>query len=260
MTDMLARELPRLIAPDVLWTGGCVELRLRGELVHTHFSNFVVKGSEKVLLFDTGHPDFAARIEHDLLEFLDGRAADYILVSHCEFPHFGLAPKWLEMFPGCKLLGDVRDHHLYYPEYAHRMERVHPGDRIDLGDRDVVVLPSIWADLPETLWGFETRNRILFCSDGFSSTHIHTPGHCGLTSSEQTLPSQKMMRMSNEIILQWTKYLSVENTFAPIDRLIEMLQPRTIAPAHGPVIDNPEIVVPIIKAGMREDPQIVTNG
>jgi len=249
--DHKTRQIPRRITPDILWTGSCVELTLHGELVHTHFCNYVIRGSEKVLLLDTGHPDFVGIIEQSFDEFLGGRQVDYILPTHCEFPHFGLAAKWLEKYPGAKLVGDVRDYPLYYPEYADRMEMKQLGDRIDLGDREVIILPGVWIDLPDTIWAFDTKDRVLFCSDGFSSTHIHFPGQCGLLASEQEIPSPKMIRLTNEIILSWTRYLDVENTFAGLDRLVQMLEPAIIAPAHGAVIDNPAKLLPVIKDGMR---------
>ena len=63
-------ELPRLLTPDVLWTGGCVELGVRGERVHSHFSNFVIRGNKRSILVDTGHPMHAQQIERAYDAFL----------------------------------------------------------------------------------------------------------------------------------------------------------------------------------------------
>ena len=96
------------------------------------------------------------------------------------------------------MIGDVRDYELYYPEYAGRFIQKEPGDFVDLGDRKFAVVPAIWCDLKETLWGFDTKDRILFVADGFSATHHHVPGHCGLTAGEQPIPDPQMMRIINE--------------------------------------------------------------
>ncbi len=243
-------ELPRLLTPDVLWTGGCIELTVRGEHVHSHFSNYVVRGSRTSVLVDTGHPMHADQIEQAFDGFLGDAAPDYIFTTHLEYPHCGLLPKWLQKYPSAVVIGDVRDYELYYPEHAGRFVQKNPGDFVDLGDRRFVVVPAIWCDLKETLWGFDTKDRILFVADGFSATHHHIPGHCGLTASEQPIPDREMMRTINELALQWTRYTDASVTFDELDELLGLLQPRIIAPAHGAVIDQPAVMLPRIKDGM----------
>ena len=49
-------ELPRKVTPNLFWTGGCLEVSYSGEIVHGHLSTYLVKGSEKSMLVDTGHP------------------------------------------------------------------------------------------------------------------------------------------------------------------------------------------------------------
>ncbi len=244
-------ELPRLLTPDVLWTGGCVELDIRGERVHSHFGNYVVRGSRTSILVDTGHPMHADQIERSFDAFLGSAQPGFIFATHLEYPHCGLLPKWLQKYPAAQVIGDVRDCELYYPEYAGRFVQKDPGDFVDLGGRNFVVVPAIWCDLKETLWGFDTKDRILFVADGFSATHHHVPGHCGLTAGEQPIPDSGMMRIVNELALQWTRYTDASTTFDELDELLGLLQPRIIAPAHGAVIDQPGVMLPRIKDGMR---------
>ena len=242
-------ELPRLLTPDVLWTGGCVEMDIRGEHLLAHFSNYAIKGSAASLLVDTGHPMHAQQIEQALDGFLGREQPAYIFPSHIEYPHCGLIPKWLRKYPQAVVFGDVRDYALYYPEFADRFIQKAAGDAIDLGDRQFVMVPAIWSDLKETFWGFDTKDRILFVVDGFSATH-HYPGQSGLTSSEQPVPEAEMMKVINELALQWTRYADASATFGELDELLGLLQPRMIAPAHGAVIDQPEIMVPLMKDAM----------
>jgi flavorubredoxin len=246
-----ARELPRLITPTVLWAGGCMALDLRGELVHSHFGMYAIRGSRKTFLLDTGHPIHAERIEQALDAFLGDVGLDYILTTHVEFPHCGLLPKWLAKYPQVKVVGDVRDYHLYYPEERHRFVPMAIGESLDLGDRRIVIVPAIWCDLKDTIWAFDTKDRMLFVADGFSATHHHRPGTCGLTASEQVAPDVQMMQLLNEIALQWTKYTDVRRTYPALDLLLDILKPRYIAPAHGAVIDAPERMMPLIKRGME---------
>ncbi len=156
--EELALGLPRLLTSGVLWTGGCMELDLRGELVHSHFANYVVRGSQKTLMLDTGHPIHADRIEQAVESFLGDAGLDYILVTHAEFPHCGLLPKWLAKYPQAMAVGDVRDYHLYYPEHQHRFVQMGIGESIDLGDRRIVLVPAIWFDLKDTIWAFDPND------------------------------------------------------------------------------------------------------
>lgn len=243
-------ELPRLLTPDVLWTGGCVELEIRGERVHSHFGNYVVRGTRTSILVDTGHPMHAEAIERTLDEFLGVAQPGYIFPTHAEYPHCGLLPKWLAKYPEASVIGDVGDYALHYPEHAGRFVQKDPGDFVDLGGRKFVVVPAIWCDLKETRWGFDTGDRILFVADGFSATHHHLPGHCGLTAGEQSIPDPSMMRIINELALQWTRYTDASDTFGELDALLGVLQPRMVAPAHGAVIDRPDEMLPRIKEGM----------
>jgi flavorubredoxin len=243
-------ELPRLITPSLLWAGGCVELELEGELVHSHFGMYAIKGSQRSVLIDTGHPSHAAAIEKALDEFVGAAGIDYIFPTHGEFPHFGLMPKWLAKYPQAMVVGDVRDYELYYPEHADRMVPLGVGGSIDLGDRKLVLVPAVWNDLKDTLWAFETGNRALFVADGFSVTHHHRPGTCGLTAGEQPPPDRRMVRLLSELALQWTRYMSPSETFVALDGLIDIVDPRYICPAHGSVIEAPAEMLPLIKQGM----------
>lgn len=249
----LQRALPRKITPTVLWAGGCVAVELENRMVHSHFSMYAIKGSEAVLLLDTGHPQFLAEVESGLDEFLDGRPVDYILPTHAEFPHMGLLPKWMNKYPDAQLVGDIDDWTLLYPEFADRMRPVELGGGISLGDRTITIFPAVWYDLPDTIWAFDSKDAVLFCSDGFSATHLHLPGQCGLTASEQSMPEQSMMRITNEIVFPWTRYLDIKKTFQSLDRLVSEFEPRLIAPAHGPVIDDPRALLPTMKRGMIDD-------
>lgn len=46
--------LPRQITPSCLWSGGRIPSSVGG--MHAHYSMYLVRGSEKTLLVDTGHP------------------------------------------------------------------------------------------------------------------------------------------------------------------------------------------------------------
>jgi flavorubredoxin len=241
------RGLPRLINPDFLWVGGCLDIDYKGEAVHSHFGAFVVRGTEKSLMIDTGHPFHRPEIERALDEFLGGQPLDYILPTHPELPHCGLLPTWVRKFPDVQVVGDIGDYHLLYPELGDRFRQVELGQTIDLGGRRIMVVPSIWGDMANTRWAFDTKDAILFVSDAYAAIHHHNPGECGLMTSERPLPGIDLVRMLSKLTLQWSAFFDITKTFPQMDLLLDVLQPKMIAPAHGTVIDRPEVMTAMVK-------------
>lgn len=242
--------LPRVVTESLLWTGGCLSIDYYGQTVFGHFSVYLVKGRDKTILIDTGHPIHWPQLERDVERFLDGRSLDYVFPTHAELPHSGLLPKWLEKYPDAVAIGDLRDYDLYYPHLVHRFRTVTVGDHVDLGDRRFTFVPAVWRDVPTTLWAFEDGDRTLFVSDAFAYLHYHHPGETDFLTSEAPPPDLRMIQFFNERALQWTRFTDVEATFADLDALLDVLDPAMIAPSHGGVIDEPDKMTPLVKHGM----------
>lgn len=248
--DRATGLFPRIMAPDLLWTGGCVDVQYQDRTVHGHFSIYLVKGSEKTILVDTGHPMHWKRVERDVEAFLGERPLDYVFGTHAEFPHAGLLANWLRKYPDCIAVGDLRDYRFFYPDLAHRIAIKRPGDKLDLGDRQFVFLPAIWRDLNNTLWAFETKTRTLFVSDAFAYLHYHEAGQCDLATSEHPPPDLKMIQFFNERALQWTRFTDARVTFEDMDCLLAATRPMAIAGSHSGLIDTVADMVPLVKSGM----------
>lgn len=233
-----------------MWSGGCVHFQHGPNLVHVHIGIFLIKGSEKTVLIDTGHPAHWANASRDVEAFLDGRDLDYVFITHSEFPHGGLLTHWLRKYPGCKAVGNVTDMRLYFPEFADRFEYVDAGDVLDLGDRKLAFVPAVWRDLVDTLWAYEPVERILFVADAYSFVHYHSDDQCDYLLSEHPLPNAQEVRFINERALHWTRFTDITKTFPELDEMLRELRPRLIAPAHGGIVDIPQDATPLMKAGM----------
>ena len=158
--------LPRVVTPNLLWTGGCLSIEYQGELAHGHFSTYVVLGSEKSILVDTGHASHWNAAEKHVEEFLNGRPLDYVFPTHAEFPHGGLAAHWMKKYPNAICVGDIPEYPLYWPDLAPRIRQIAVGDEVDLGDRKMVFVPAIWRDL-KSLWAFDTVGASSLCLTAF---------------------------------------------------------------------------------------------
>ena len=243
-------RFPRRLSETLLWTGGCLDVLYGDKVVHSHLCAYLVLGSEKTMLVDTGNAQDWPRIARDVADFLDGRPLDYVFPTHGELPHCGLLSEWLDTYPGALAVGALRDFPLYYPAHASRMRMVAAGDAIDLGDRRIVFVPPVWRDLCDTLWAFDTTERTLFVSDAFAYLHHHESGRCDYLVSEQPLPDVDMIRYFNERAMYWTRHTDPEPSFADIDTMLRALDPVLIATAHGGVVDVRDAMLPLTKQGM----------
>lgn len=244
--------LPRTIADGVTWLGGCLEVVFEGRSHHCHVSTYLVVGNSKSLLVDSGHPKDWEHLEHQLDELLADRRLDYIFPTHPEMPHAGNIPRLLARHPEAVVIGDIRDYHLYYPEYEDHLLAVEPGSSVDLGGRSFLVTDAVIKDLPNTVWGFDSAARVLFVSDGYSFIHEHGVGQCALLAEEMPeLPSAEETRFINERALYWTQYHPMNPYFDRLASLREELDVRIIAPAHGNVVSRLDLILPALESGYR---------
>ena len=73
----------------------------------TTYNAYLIFGEDKTALVDASHEKFRGLFMDALAQELSsrGRTLDYLLVSHTEPDHSGLAGDVLERYPGCTALG-----------------------------------------------------------------------------------------------------------------------------------------------------------
>lgn len=198
-TDLVQRAyvvqggMPRMVLPDLAWVGGCSSgagWPGRGAIkpvFHEPCTSFVILGSEKTLMLDTGHFGHWWSLEGQLEAVLQGRPLDYVFLSHQEIPHTGNLGRLMQLHPGCIAIGDVRDYHLFHPEIPlDRLRILDHGDKVSLGDRDIVMLDAIWKDLSGTMWAYDTKRKLIYAADGFGYIHNHEENVCGTMFHEMS--------------------------------------------------------------------------
>lgn len=257
MSDELA---PRQFTDSVYWVGACRKMVVGGEAVHNHHSAYLIVGAKRSLLVDTSSPGFYPELERQLTDVLGDRGLDVIVPTHPEVAHAGNLPRLMARYPEARLAGDIRDYHLYFPDLAGRFERVPIGAEIDLGGGAVyTVLPAPIRDLPSSTWGYESRSRVMFVGDGFGYVHrgavedamelpVHTAAECRLLSHElDAPPSVELTEHVTRQALDWSRYVDAGPILAEVEGLMRRYPPAMIAPAHGNVISNPDVVWPVIR-------------
>lgn len=255
--------LPRELAPGVHWLGQCGQIEYQGQRLHSYASVFLVEGDECSILVEGGLTTDVPVIERQLDALFATGVPEprYLFVSHTEVPHSGGIGRFLQRFPEATACGDVEDLHLVFPEHADRFVTLDPGDSLPLGGCEFRVVEAVFRDMPYSRWGFDTRRRVLFASDGFSYCHYHEAGHCGSLAEEAS-----SLGISDQVALfalsafGWTQYTDVEPYISRLERLVfDELDARVIAPTHGLPIGDPAATLPEIAEGLRAGSRIRTN-
>jgi hypothetical protein len=103
----------------------------------------------------------------------------------------------------------------------------------------------------------------LFVADAFAYGHVsgeleqlmdeplHRPGECALMSSEMAPPLLEPAVAITRGGLFWSTYVEISPYLEKLDRLIKRHPTRLIAPAHGNVIDDLEVVMPLFREAHR---------
>ncbi|MEN3280642.1 MAG: hypothetical protein V7607_1782 [Solirubrobacteraceae bacterium] len=254
MAARTANPLPRELVSGIFWLGQCMEQVWQGSILHNYNSVYLVCGEDSSLLVEAGHPQDLPVIEAQLERALGsgGPQLRYVFCTHQETPHSSGIARILRRHPEVQVCGDVRDYHLFFPGCDDRLRPMAPGESIDLGGTEFVIVEAVIRDLLSTQWGFDTRRRVLFPGDGFAYSHYHHAGMCGSTAEEAPeLALEDMTGLFAELALYWTRFTDMEPYVAGLDALLEQLDPALIAPTHGlPIADRRQTVAAVLD-GLR---------
>lgn len=226
----------RKLAEGVLWV--CTDdpgRRLFDELIPlpdgTTYNSAVITGKEKVALVDTSDPPFIA----DWLAELDKagvRKVDYIVANHAEQDHSGALPAAMAKYPGARLLATPKGKGMLLDLLelpADRIQEVADGETLSLGGKTLRFVHFPWVHWPETMLTFLEEDRILFPCDLFGS-HLSSDRE---RAEEDPRWMDAERRYYSEIMMPFRKLIG--GNLAKV----RALEPRLIAPSHGPVIGNP---------------------
>jgi hypothetical protein len=248
-------QLPREIAPGVFWLGACLEVEYQGRILHSYNSAFLVAGDDTSVIIEAGITSQTDLILDQLATLEDGGAPEpaYLLVTHSEMAHSGGTGVMLNRYPSLLARGEMTDLHLVFPQFADRLGFLDPGDRIDLGGTEIVVVEGVFRDLLYSRWYFDTRRRILFPGDGFAYGHYHEDGACGHFAEEvPSLDIPHGVKRFTQSAFHWAEFVDIEPFLARLDELVfDELDVTMIAPSHGLPIREPLKTMPEIRAGLR---------
>lgn len=204
-----------------------------GTPLHISQSAFLFVG-DRTLLFDTLSPASTQRILDELAECLDGRALDYLVVSHPDVPHAGNTHQILDAHPDATLVAPAvgETHALYHLEEA---RKVSPGDLLDLGGHRIRVLDATFLDAAMSIWLMEENSRMLLPVDWLGFPLMAGEFLRYVDELEAPVDVDRLTEFHGRVMF-WFQYVDVEKVHAEIERLWRELEPELLAPAHGLVV------------------------
>ena len=251
ITKNATQGLPREIAPDTWWFGWCLVVRDGEKFLHNGNNAFLFMGSKATALVDTVMPMGWPELKRDLARVLNGRPLDYIVPTHPESPHMGNLEPLLAEYPNARIVGDMRNYHLFLPHLMKHCDHAVAGDTIDLGGRRLELKKAIIHDLPNTLWVYEPDIQFMCVGDAYPYTHDHEHGQCGMTSEE--LPSPIRPEDTSVVIsraLNWARYVEATHLMDELREFLDKHPMKMVGPSHGGVITNVQDITDIMEKGL----------
>lgn len=234
---------------DIHWVGVLdPNLRIFDIIMYTPYgttyNSYVVKGSEKIAVFETVKVEFFDEYIQKLTELgIDTKKIDYIVVDHTEPDHAGSVAKLLEISPNAQVVGSPTA--IKYLKKIANVEfkaiEVKNGDTLSLGNKTLQFISAPFLHWPDSMYTYVVEDEVLVTCDSFGSHY----------SSEAVLNSNIE---NQEHYMDALKYY-FDCIFGPykphvlkaIDK-IKDLKIDMIFPGHGPVlVEEPMKIVETYK-------------
>ena len=197
------------------------------------YNSYVIL-DEKVAVMDTADQRKSVEWQKRMLDTLDGREIDYLVVHHMEPDHAANIAGVAEAYPKMKIVLSAAAAKMlpnFFPEadLSGRLLIVKEGDTLSLGQHTLQFIAAPMVHWPEVLMSYEQMEKVLFAADGF--------GKFGAIQNEKRnadgTPADWACEARRYYFNIVGKYgMQVQNVL----KKAAGLDIRTIAPLHGPVL------------------------
>ena len=189
------------------------------------YNSYVIL-DEKIAVMDTVDARGMEGWEDKLLQTLNGKKPDYLIISHLEPDHAGSIGRMVELFPEVKLVASAKAIAMLPQFFEDRLDAqekiaVKEGEELSLGTHTLVFYMAPMVHWPEVMVTYEQSEKVLFSADGF--------GKFGSLSVEEPWEDEARRYFINIV----GKY------GAPVQALLKKaaaLDVAMICPLHGPVL------------------------
>ncbi len=233
----------RTISEDITWVGALDNIspyfdQLMPLPQGTSYNAYLVRGSEKTALFDSVEPRFVNELMQNLAEAQVERL-DYIISHHAEQDHSGGFTTLLKQYPEARIVTNEKCKHMLQKEHTIAEEKfiiIKDGETLSLGNKTIEFIFAPWVHWPETMFSYVQEDKVLFTCDLFGA-HLAFDK----TWAEREIVADAAKRYYAEIMMPFQ--LMVSKHLARV----EALAPKIIAPSHGPIYNEPHIILDLYK-------------
>ena len=183
---------------------------------------------EKIALMDTVDERKEDEWEKKLIDCLEGKKVDYLVVSHMEPDHSGSIERVLSLFPDVTLVGNAKTFQFMAQFIDADVESlnkivVKEGDELSLGEHVLSFYMASMVHWPEVMVTYEKTEKVLFSADGFGKF-----GALELTAGDDWACEARRY------------YFNIVGKYgAPVQMLLKKvstLDIEKICPLHGPIL------------------------
>lgn len=192
------------------------------------YNSYVIL-DDKTAIMDTVDKRGMKDWENNLLNTLDGKNADYVIVQHMEPDHAGSLARLIELFPEITVVGNAKTFVMINQFFENinikNSLTVKEGDTLNLGSHTLTFVMAPMVHWPEVMVTYESSEKVLFSADGFGKF-----GALSLTENADWACEARRY------------YFNIVGKYgAPVQTLLKKasaLDIKTICPLHGPVLSD----------------------
>ncbi len=192
------------------------------------YNSYVIL-DDKTAIIDTVDKRGMKDWENNLLNALDGRNADYVIIQHMEPDHAGSLARLIELFPEITVVGNAKTFVMINQFFENinikNSLTVKEGDTLNLGSHTLTFVMAPMVHWPEVMVTYESSEKVLFSADGFGKF-----GALSLTENADWACEARRY------------YFNIVGKYgAPVQTLLKKasaLDIKTICPLHGPVLSD----------------------
>lgn len=192
------------------------------------YNSYVIL-DDKTAIMDTVDKRGMKDWENNLLNALDGRNADYVIIQHMEPDHAGSLARLIELFPEITVVGNAKTFVMINQFFENinikNSLTVKEGDTLNLGSHTLTFVMAPMVHWPEVIVTYESSEKVLFSADGFGKF-----GALSLTENADWACEARRY------------YFNIVGKYgAPVQTLLKKasaLDIKTICPLHGPVLSD----------------------
>ena len=134
------------------------------------YNSYVIL-DDKTAIMDTVDKRGMKDWENNLLNTLDGRNADYVIIQHMEPDHAGSLARLIELFPEITVVGNAKTFVMINQFFENinikNSLTVKEGDTLNLGSHTLTFVMAPMVHWPEVMVTYESSEKVLFSADGF---------------------------------------------------------------------------------------------